>query len=74
MEYYQFRREGMPRYTYLTDKDTNFIRARIRLPDGRVFVGDPCADHGEAAGNVAKKVYEVLNSFVFLLSILHYSV
>ncbi|XP_029050758.1 5'-3' exoribonuclease 1 [Osmia bicornis bicornis] len=60
VEYYQFRREGMPRYTYLTDKDTNFIRARIRLPDGRVFVGDLCADHGEAAGNVARKVYEEL--------------
>lgn len=50
----------MPCYSYFTDAKTNLIRAHILLPDKRIFVGDPCMTHEQAAGNTAKKVYTVI--------------
>ncbi|XP_054016668.1 5'-3' exoribonuclease 1 [Hylaeus anthracinus] len=52
---------GMPRYSYFTDEKTNLVRSHILLPDKRVFVGDSCPNHEQAAGSAAEKVYTELN-------------
>ncbi|XP_076236219.1 5'-3' exoribonuclease pacman [Calliopsis andreniformis] len=61
LNYYQPSGVGMPRYSYFTDGETNLIRAHILLPDKRIFVGDPCMNHEQAAESAAKKVYTELN-------------
>ena len=50
----------MPRYSYFGVAENNLIQAHILLPDKRIFVGDPCINHEQAAGNAAKKVYTVI--------------
>lgn len=49
----------MPRYSYFCIGESNLIQAQILLPDKRIFVGDPCVNHEQAAGSAAKKVYAV---------------
>ncbi|XP_078043775.1 5'-3' exoribonuclease pacman isoform X2 [Augochlora pura] len=61
LHYYQLAETGMPLYSYFTDGETNLIRARIILPDKRVFISDPCITHEQAAGSAARKVYTELN-------------
>ncbi|XP_076181018.1 5'-3' exoribonuclease pacman isoform X2 [Ptiloglossa arizonensis] len=61
LNYYQLNGAGMPRYSYFTDEETQLIRSHILLPDKRVFVGDPCVNHEQAAGSAAEKVYKELN-------------
>lgn len=60
LNYYQLNGAGMPRYSYFTDEETQLIRSHILLPDKRVFVGDPCVNHEQAAGSAAEKVYKVI--------------
>ncbi|XP_076757496.1 5'-3' exoribonuclease pacman isoform X1 [Xylocopa sonorina] len=60
LNYYQLRGIGMPRYSYFANGETTLIQAHILLPDKRIFVGDPCVTHEQAAGNAAKKVYTEL--------------
>ncbi|XP_071874436.1 5'-3' exoribonuclease pacman isoform X1 [Bombus fervidus] len=60
LNYYQLSGVGMPRYSYFGVGDSNLIQAHILLPDKRIFVGDPCANHEQAAGSAAKKVYTEL--------------
>lgn len=50
----------MPRYSYFGVGDSNLIQAHILLPDKRIFVGEPCANHEQAAGSAAKKIYTVI--------------
>lgn len=49
----------MPRYSYFSVGE-NLIQAHILLPDKRIFVGEPCMNHEQAAGSAAKKVYTVI--------------
>ncbi|PBC30137.1 5'-3' exoribonuclease [Apis cerana cerana] len=60
LNYYQLSGAGMPRYSYFCIGESNLIQAQILLPDKRIFVGDPCVNHEQAAGSAAKKVYAEL--------------
>ncbi|KOC61668.1 5'-3' exoribonuclease 1 [Habropoda laboriosa] len=57
LSYCQLSGAGMPRYSYFTNEKSNLIQAHILLPDKRIFAGDYCVNHEQAAGSAAKKVY-----------------
>ncbi|CAK9827029.1 5'-3' exoribonuclease 1 [Anthophora retusa] len=60
LSYYQLIGAGMPRYSYVANGKSSLIQAHILLPDKRIFIGDYCANHEQAAGSAAKKVYTEL--------------
>lgn len=59
LNHYQILGMGLPRYDYFLNEQTNLIQAQILLPDAKVYLGDPCLTHAQAAESAAKKVYEV---------------
>ncbi|KAF7400707.1 hypothetical protein HZH66_005891 [Vespula vulgaris] len=61
LNHYQILGMGLPRYDYFLNEQTNLIQAQILLPDAKVYLGDPCLTHAQAAESAAKKVYEELN-------------
>ncbi|XP_043669186.1 5'-3' exoribonuclease 1 isoform X2 [Vespula pensylvanica] len=61
LNHYQILGMGLPRYDYFLNEQTNLIQAQILLPDAKVYLGDPCLTHAQAAENAARKVYEELN-------------
>ncbi|XP_015607830.1 5'-3' exoribonuclease 1 isoform X2 [Cephus cinctus] len=56
LTYFQVRSMGMPRYNYVTNKETHLIFAQIILPDMRVFTGELCPTSELAAETAALKV------------------
>lgn len=61
LNYYQMLGMGLPRYDYFLNEQSNMIQAQILLPNAKVYLGDPCLTHAEAAESAARKVYEELN-------------
>ncbi|XP_047351100.1 5'-3' exoribonuclease 1 isoform X1 [Vespa velutina] len=61
LNHYQILGMGLPRYDYFLNEQTNLIQAQILLPDAKVYLGDPCLTHAQAAESAARKVYEELN-------------
>ncbi|KAF7403530.1 hypothetical protein HZH68_006324 [Vespula germanica] len=61
LNHYQILGMGLPRYDYFLNEQTNLIQAQILLPDAKVYLGDPCLTHAQAAESAARRVYEELN-------------
>lgn len=59
LNHYQMLGIGLPRYDYFLNEQTNLIQAQILLPGAKVYLGDPCMTHAQAAESAARKVYEV---------------
>ncbi|EZA57402.1 hypothetical protein DMN91_008681 [Ooceraea biroi] len=56
-----FAYNSVPKYNYLVDEKNGLISAQIILDNARVFKGDPCTSHEQAAESAAKKAYKALN-------------
>ncbi|XP_046595171.1 5'-3' exoribonuclease 1 isoform X1 [Neodiprion lecontei] len=61
LTYFQLKGMGMPRYSYSPNKETNFVCARIFLPNGRTFGGEFCQSRELAAESAAKRAYTELD-------------
>ncbi|XP_071639281.1 5'-3' exoribonuclease 1 [Temnothorax longispinosus] len=61
LRHFSYNGAGIPKYNYIVDEKTGLISAHVMLENAKVFKGDPCTTHEQAAESAAKKAYKVLN-------------
>jgi hypothetical protein len=60
MRHFSYNGIAIPKYNYIVDKKSSLISAQIILENAKIFKGDPCTSHEQAAESAAKKAYKVV--------------